>query len=108
MDGDRVTHWSRRPDATVALVRAGVPLDAVLPAGRELQRGMDEPAALFVRLIIAHVAQNVGDRDLGELTGTLARLRPGARVAVEAGFARAMDRQVRATIDRLLGRPATP
>ncbi|WP_242608601.1 MerR family transcriptional regulator [Actinomadura formosensis] len=109
VDGDYVTHWSRRQlDATVALVRAGVPLDAVLSAGRELQRGMDELAAMFIRLITTHVVQNIDDRDLGELTETLARLRPGAQVTVEAGFARAMDRQVRATIDRLLGRLATP
>ncbi|TMR41098.1 MerR family transcriptional regulator [Actinomadura geliboluensis] len=105
VDGDRVTHWSRRQlDATVALVRAGVPLDAVLSVAKELQRSMDDLAGMFVGLIAAHVVKNVGDQDLGELTETLAQLRPGAQVSVEAGFARAMDRQVRAAIDELLGR----
>lgn len=113
VDGDRVTHWSRRQlDATVTLVRVGVPLDAVLAAGRELQRSMDDLAAMFVRLITTHVVghldEAVDDRDLGALTETIARLRPGAQVTVEAGFARAMDRQVRAAIDELLGRLATP
>lgn len=107
VDGDRVTHWSRRQlDATVTLVRAGVPLDDVLSAGRELQRSMDDLAAMFVRLIATHVVGRLGDQDLGELTETLARLRPGAQVSVEAGFARAMDRQVRTAIDEMLGRLA--
>ncbi|WP_254715700.1 MerR family transcriptional regulator [Actinomadura sp. NAK00032] len=105
VDGDRVTHWSRRQlDATVALVRAGVPLDAVLSVAKELQRSMDDLAAMFVGLIAAHVVKSVDDQDLGELTETLAQLRPGAQVSVEAGFARAMDRQVRAALDQLLGR----
>ncbi len=108
VDGDRVTHWSRRQlDATATLVRAGVPLDAVLTVGRELQRSMDDLAAMFVRLIATHVVGRIGDQDLGELTEILARLRPGAQVTVEAGFARAMDRQVRAVIDEFPGRLAT-
>ncbi|WP_033424112.1 MerR family transcriptional regulator [Actinomadura flavalba] len=107
IDGDRVTHWSRRQlDATVALVRAGVPLEDVLAVSRELQRGMDELAARFVGLITRHV---VGERiDLDSLDDTISRLRPGAQVSVEAGFARAMDRQVRAAIDEVLARLATP
>jgi hypothetical protein len=69
---------------------------------------MDELAAMFVRLIADHVVGDVGGQDLGDLTETLARLRPGAQVTVEAGFARAMDRQVRTAIDQLLGRLAGP
>ncbi|WP_243726044.1 MerR family transcriptional regulator [Actinomadura rubrisoli] len=109
VDGDRVTHWSRRQlEATVTLVRAGVPLKAVLSAGQELQRSMDALAAMFVQLIATHVVGRADDQDLGELTDTLARLRPGAQATVEAGFAAAMDRQVRTAIDQLLGRLATP
>ncbi|TMR01149.1 MerR family transcriptional regulator [Actinomadura soli] len=123
VEGDRVTHWSRRQlDATVTLVRAGVPLEDVLSAGRELQRSMDDLAAMYVRLIATHVVGRIDDQhhdqdhhqghghndhDLGELTEALARLRPGAEVTVEAGFARAMDRQVRAAIDQALGRLAS-
>ncbi|WP_433330733.1 MerR family transcriptional regulator [Spirillospora sp. CA-294931] len=105
MDGDQVTHWSRRQlDASVALVRAGVPLAEVLAAGRQVQRGLDELAAVFVEMITTHVVGRIHDQDLDELTRTLAELRPGAQVAVEAGFARAMDRRVRAEIDKVLGR----
>ncbi|MFF5262609.1 MerR family transcriptional regulator [Actinomadura viridis] len=104
VDGDRVTHWSRRQlEATVALVRAGVPLEEVLAAGQALQRGMDEVASMFVRLISTHVLGGPAGRDLGGLTDVLDRLRPGAQVAVEAAFTRAMDRQVRAELDRMLG-----
>jgi DNA-binding transcriptional MerR regulator len=107
VEGDRVTHWSRRQlEATVTLVRAGVPLSEVLAVGRQLQESMDELAAVFVRLIGTHVVDRLAERDLAGLTEVLGRLRPGAQVAVEAGFARAMDRQVRAEIDRVLGRLA--
>ncbi|MFI0354343.1 MerR family transcriptional regulator [Actinomadura sp. 9N407] len=107
IDGDRVTHWSRRQlEATVALVRAGVPLNEVLSAGQELQRSMDDLAAMFIRLIATHVVDRLADQDLAGLTEVIGRLRPGAQVSVEAGFARAMDRQVRAEIDRVLGRLA--
>jgi hypothetical protein len=63
---------------------------------------------MFVRLIADHVVGDFAEHDLGDLTETLARLRPGAQVTVEAGFARAMDRQVRAAIDQLLGRLTSP
>ncbi|MFC0039613.1 MerR family transcriptional regulator [Actinomadura rayongensis] len=100
IDGDRVTHWSRRQlDATVTLVRAGVPLAKVLEVSLHLQRAMDDLAARFVGLITGHV---VGTFDADGLDETLARLRPGAQVSVEAGFARAMDRQVRTAIERVL------
>ncbi|WP_344594688.1 MerR family transcriptional regulator [Actinomadura vinacea] len=109
IDGDRVTHWSRRQlDATITLVRAGVPLAEVLSASQELQRRMDEVAAVFIGLISTHVVGPMAGQDLAGLTGVLAELRPGAQVAVEAGFARAMDRRVRAEIDQLLGRLAGP
>ncbi|MFC5745026.1 MerR family transcriptional regulator [Actinomadura rugatobispora] len=109
IDGDRVTHWSRRQlEATVTLVQAGVPLEEVLSASQELQRSMDDLAAVFVRLITRHVVARMAEQDLAGLTDVLARLRPGAQVAVEAGFARAMDRQVRAEIDRVLARLAAP
>ncbi|MFI0486510.1 MerR family transcriptional regulator [Actinomadura sp. 9N215] len=105
LDGDHVTYWSRRQlDATVTLVRAGVPLEEVLSAGRELQRSMDDLAAMFVRLIATHVVGRIGEQDLGHLTEAFARLRPDAQIMVDAGFARAMDRQVRAAIDQSLGR----
>ncbi|MFP3966937.1 MerR family transcriptional regulator [Actinomadura fulvescens] len=113
IDGDQVTHWSRRQlDATVALVRAGVPLSEVLTTSRRLQQSVDELADMFVEMIMTHVVgplntTDLADRELTDLTDTLARLRPGAEVAVEAGFARAMERRVRQEIDRVFGRLAT-
>ncbi|MEW2359165.1 MerR family transcriptional regulator [Spirillospora sp. NPDC029432] len=109
VDGDRVTHWSRRQlDATVTLVRAGVPLAEVLSVSQELQRSMDDLARVFIRLITRHVVARLADEDLDRLTEVLGRLRPGAQLSVEAAFARAMDRQVRAEVDRVLGRLAEP
>ncbi|RFU39693.1 MerR family transcriptional regulator [Actinomadura logoneensis] len=108
VDGDRITHWSRRHlEATAAFVRAGVPVEEVLAAGIELRRRLDEMAALFVRLASQYVVGGPAGRDPDGLVETIARLRPGAQVTVEAGFAAAMDRQVRAEIDRVLGSIAT-
>ncbi|MEU5880859.1 MerR family transcriptional regulator [Spirillospora sp. NPDC047279] len=112
IDGDQVTHWSRRQlDATVTLVRAGVPLSEVLETSRRLQRSVDDLADMFVEMIMKHVVgpintTTLGDHELADLTATLAQLRPGAEVAVDAGFARAMDRRVRQEIDRVFGRLA--
>ncbi|WP_235828207.1 MerR family transcriptional regulator [Actinomadura rubteroloni] len=103
VDGDRVTHWSRRQlDASVALVRAGVPLAEVLEVSRDLQRAMDDLAARFVGLITRHVVGTFAADGLDALEETLAELRPGAQVSVEAGFARSMDRQVRTAIEKVL------
>jgi DNA-binding transcriptional MerR regulator len=109
VDGDQVTHWSRRMlEAAVQLVRAGVPLTEVLAAGRELQNTMDRVAAMLVRMITTHLLDGrLAKQDLGDLTQTLAHLRPGTHVAVETAFTRAMDRQVRGEIDRFLGHLAT-
>ncbi|WP_307797548.1 MerR family transcriptional regulator [Actinomadura barringtoniae] len=112
--GDRVTHWSRRQlEATVALVRAGVPLSDVLAASRRLQHSVDELADMFVRLIMTHVvgplpSRSLANQDLAGLTDTLAQLRPGAQVAVEAGFSRAMERRVRRELDEVFGRLVPP
>lgn len=103
-DGERVTHWSRRQlDASVALVRAGVPLAVVLATARELQRGADMLADMFVRMVMEHVVGDLNERDIGELAETLRALRPGALLTVEIGFGRAMDRRVRAEMERVFG-----
>jgi DNA-binding transcriptional MerR regulator len=111
VDGDRVVHVSRRLlDTTMALVREGIPLTAILAASREVQAGLDGMAALFVDLVITHV---LGGRsgppqphEVARLSETIERLRPVARTVIDAEFARAMDRRARGTYSefiRLLG-----
>ena len=102
VDGDRVIHVSRRLlDTTTALVREGIPLPAILAAGRELQAGLDEMASLFVELVITHVlARGRGappPREVARLAETVERLRPVARTVIDAEFGRAMDRRARAS-----------
>ncbi|MFG1998345.1 MerR family transcriptional regulator [Spirillospora sp. NPDC048911] len=107
--GDQVTHWSSRQlESTVAIVRAGVPLTEVLAISERLQRSVDELADMFVTVIMKHVvgplnASDLADQELTDLTDTLAQIRPGAELAVEAGFAKAMERRVRQEIDRVFG-----
>jgi DNA-binding transcriptional MerR regulator len=81
-------------DTTAALVHEGIPLPAILAAGRELQSGLDALASLFVELVISHVA---GDTDVARLAETITRLRPVARAVIDEEFARAMDRRTRAS-----------
>ena len=117
IDGDTVTHNSRRlMDGTLALVQAGVPLSAVLAAGRRLQRQMDETAALFVDLVRRHVLGGLEKVSKGEplppgeaqrLAEVVERLRPIAWDVAGAEFARAMERRVRAEFGEILGRIAS-
>ena len=102
VDGDRVIHVSQRLlDTTVALVHEGVPLPAILAAGRELQAGLDKMASLFVELVITHVLGHRSGppppREVARLAEAVERLRPVARAVIDAEFARAMDRRTRVT-----------
>lgn len=106
-DGDDVVHVSRRLlDASAALVREGVPLSAVLAAGREVRRHADALADLFTVLIRTHVIDTAApDLPAGtatRLAGALDRLRPLAKNVVEAELSMAMDRRVSAELDAWL------
>jgi DNA-binding transcriptional MerR regulator len=110
VDGDRVIHVSRRLlDATTALVREGIPLPAILAAGRELQAALDGMASLFVELVITHILPGRGappPREVAPLAEAIERLRPMARTVIDAEFGRAMDRRARVSYGefiRLLG-----
>ncbi|MFZ3492984.1 MerR family transcriptional regulator [Streptomyces sp. 5.8] len=108
IDGDLVTHRSRRLlEATVTLVRAGVPLAEVLDAGDFVQTQAAAVADRFVALFSAHV---IGAEGLEQLSATRLRhiteavsaLRPLAGEVVAAEFARAMARRVDAEVAELL------
>jgi DNA-binding transcriptional MerR regulator len=101
--GEQVVHVSRRLlDASAALVREGVPLAAVLAAGREVRGHVDAIAELFTQVTKDHVLGRVDAMEPGEayrLAESLQRLRPLAKNIVEAEMSLAMDRRVRAEID---------
>jgi DNA-binding transcriptional MerR regulator len=102
VDGERVTHVSRRLlDTTTALVHEGIPLPAILATGRELQAGLDKLASLFMELVITPVLDRHGGapppQEVARLAETIERLRPVAQTALDAEFARAMDRRARAS-----------
>lgn len=83
-DGDEIVHISRRLlDVSSALVKEGVPLAAVLAAGREVRAHADALAALFTELLRTHAAED-----------DMARLRPLAKSVVEAELSMAMDRRL--------------
>jgi DNA-binding transcriptional MerR regulator len=107
VDRDRVFRVSRRLlDATTILVREGVPLPAILAAGRELQAGLDKIASLLVELVTSHVLDHrrgaPPPQDVARLTETIERLRPIARTVIDAEFGRAMDRRARVTYEEFL------
>ncbi|WP_435173998.1 MerR family transcriptional regulator [Actinacidiphila sp. bgisy145] len=103
VDGEYVVHVSRRLlDASAALVREGVPLSAVLAAGREVRSHVDAMADLFTQVIKTHVIGDLGaltPDDAHRITESLHRLRPLAKNIVDAEMSLAMDRRVRAEID---------
>ncbi|MET9469995.1 MerR family transcriptional regulator [Streptomyces sp. NPDC006544] len=112
-DGDLVTHRSRRLlDATMTLVRAGVPLGEVLDAGDFVQAQAAAVADRFVALFRTHVIGAAGLEHLSamrlrHITETVSALRPLAGEVVAAEFARAMARRVDAEVAELL-RTETP
>jgi DNA-binding transcriptional MerR regulator len=106
IDGEHVVHVSRRLlDASAALVREGVPLSAVLDAGRVVRGHVDALAELFTQVIRVHVLSPLAGLPPGEahrITEALQRLRPLAKSIVEAEMSLAMDRRVRGEIDTWL------
>ncbi|EFL18938.1 MerR family transcriptional regulator [Streptomyces sp. C] len=108
LDGERVTYPSRRLlEATVALVRQGVPLGEILDAGDFVQVQAAALADRFVGLFRRHV---IGVEGLGPLSASqldhvreaVAALRPVAGEVVATEFARAMGRRVEAEVAELL------
>jgi DNA-binding transcriptional MerR regulator len=107
VDSNGTLHVSKRLlDTTAALVREGIPLPAILAAGRELQAGLDAMASLFVDLVVSHVVARPGGgsppREVARLAETIRRLRPVARAVIDEEFARAMDRRARDTYSEFL------
>ncbi|AXG82772.1 MerR family transcriptional regulator [Streptomyces paludis] len=85
-DGPDIVHVSRRLlDVSTALVREGVPLAAVLEAGRSVRVHTDALAAIFAAVLRDHIP------------GTdPAKLRPLAQSVVTAEVSLALDRHLRA------------
>ncbi|MBM9505065.1 MerR family transcriptional regulator [Actinacidiphila acididurans] len=106
VDGEHVVHISRRLlDASAALVREGVPLSAVLAAGRVVREHVDAMADLFAHVIRDHVLGSPEDLPPGgaqRIADTLDRLRPLAKNVVDAEMSLAMDRRMRAEADAWL------
>ncbi|WP_309144389.1 MerR family transcriptional regulator [Streptomyces sp. BR123] len=110
IDGDLVTHRSRRLlEATLTLVRQGVPLAEILDAGDLVRMQAAALADRFVGLFRRHVIgpdglEHLSAVQLDHISGTAAALRPVAGEVVAAEFARAMARRVEAEVAELLGR----
>ncbi|NSC22202.1 MerR family transcriptional regulator [Streptomyces albus subsp. chlorinus] len=104
IDGDEFVHTSRRLlEGSAELVAKGVPLAAVLEAGRELRTRADEIAALFVRLFRTHLLPLQDSTEAPDLNTLLERVAPLAKQIVEAELGLAMDRRVRAELEEWLG-----
>ncbi|MQY15249.1 hypothetical protein SRB5_54280 [Streptomyces sp. RB5] len=116
VDGEEFVHASRRLlDVSAALVREGIPLAAVLAAGREVRRHADALAEVFTGLIREHLLDEVLNADaadirpeqLTEIVETVERLRPMSKAVLEAEVSMAMDRRVRAELEEWQRGPAS-
>jgi len=86
VEGDEIIHISRRLlEVSSALVRAGVPLAAVMAAGREVRVHADAMAELFTTLLHTHAPGKDPDQ-----------LRPLAKAVVDAELSLALDRRLAA------------
>ncbi|UQA97947.1 MerR family transcriptional regulator [Streptomyces halobius] len=113
VDGDEFVHISQRLlDASTDLVANGIPLAAVLEAGRQVRAHADALADLFTTLIRTHVLSDVLERasaedpptpeEVSRIARTIEKLRPLSKGVVEAELSMAMDRRVRTEIDEWL------
>ncbi len=98
--------------AGAELVRAGVPLEVALAQASELRGAMERVAAGFVELVATHVFDPLGEpppaAEVPRLAAVVQRLRPLVRQVVDAELARAMERQVQATLSDRIGRALGP
>jgi DNA-binding transcriptional MerR regulator len=106
--GENALHTSRRLlDASAALVREGVPLAAVLAAGREVRAHVDAIAELFTQVVKTHVLGSLDDLPPEQaplVADSLERLRPLAKDVVDAEMSLALERRVRIEVDAWLRR----
>ncbi|WP_019549430.1 MerR family transcriptional regulator [Streptomyces sulphureus] len=112
VDGDEFLHVSRRLlEASAELVREGVPLAAVLEAGRQLRAHTDDVAELFTRLFREHLMPGGAETaegaaaqpEPGAVAEALDRVRPLAKQIVEAELGLGLDRRIRAELEALWG-----
>ncbi|MGW0560092.1 MerR family transcriptional regulator [Streptomyces sp. NPDC003016] len=107
VDGEEIVHISRRLlDVSAALVREGVPLAAVLRAGKEVREHATAMAEIFTAMVRSHLSDDApgdgapgGDAPGSGLPASLERLRPLAKSVVEAELSMALDRLIRAEKD---------
>lgn len=100
VDGDEFVHTSRRLlDASAELVAKGIPLAAVLTAGRELRVQTDVIATLFARLFREHLLPLQNTTDPADLNNLLTRVGPLARDVVQAELGLSLDRAIRAELE---------
>ncbi|MFD6970917.1 MerR family transcriptional regulator [Streptomyces sp. NPDC059949] len=111
IDGDLVTYPSGRLlDATLTLVRQGVPLAEILDAGEFVPAQAAALADRFVGLFRQHVIgaegaaglERLSATQLQHITAAVTALRPVAGEVVATEFARAMARRVDAEVAELL------
>lgn len=114
VDGDEFVHASRRLlDASSALVKKGIPLAAVLAAGRELRTQTEAIAEVFAALFRTHLlpkeqAAAPEGLDAECLNDLLTQVRPLAKQVVEAELGLALDRRVRAEVEDWISGEALP
>lgn len=91
-DGEELVHISRRLlEVSAALVREGVPLAAILEAGRRVRVHTEALAELFATTLRTHTTTDTATDP--------AKLRPLAQSVVEAELSMALDRHLRTPQD---------
>ncbi|GAB3966785.1 MerR family transcriptional regulator [Streptomyces sparsus] len=99
--GDDLVHVSRRLlEASSTLVQQGIPLAAVLDAGRDVRTHVEAIATVFAELVSTHLLAS--DRDPEVIAAAVERLRPYTKQVVDAELSMALDRKVRTGLDAWL------
>ncbi|MDB1087286.1 MerR family transcriptional regulator [Streptomyces sp. ACA25] len=117
VDGAELVHDSRALlEASSQLVRGGIPLGAVLDAGRQVREHADDLARLFTALVRTHVLPEIlsraahgplSEEEVTRLTEALEHLRPLAKQVVHAEVSLAVDRRLREELEQRTADPGS-
>lgn len=98
IEDDEIVHISRRLlDASTVLVEKGVPLSAVLEAGRRMRGHVEAISTDFAGLLKEHLLTPASSFDTA--AEAVESLRPFAKQVVDAELSMALDRELRAEIE---------
>ncbi|NNN22187.1 MAG: MerR family transcriptional regulator [Acidimicrobiales bacterium] len=98
-------------NTAILLTNAGVPMEPIITAGKELRVTVNIIAQLFVDLVTKYVMDPLGEPipsdKVGELTELISKLRPAAKAVLDAEISRALENVIQIELGERVSRVPT-